>query len=167
MKKAALFLTSLVSLSLLLTACQPEDKDLAGAPEVATKCPRCKIKGESQQKGYPPGSAAAKGPGYFAVSAIIVEKEVEAVQLVRLAMGLDDSAAARYSVDVKKENNTVAIASDSKPLEYQTEQGAFKTSVKKTLSAVVPANPTDGVLVDIVGGDFSQSAEPLEVWLIP
>lgn len=159
MKKAALFLTSLVSLSLLLSACQPEDKDLANDPAVADKCPRCKIKGKPQTKQQNNG---ARGPGFFALSAVMVEKEVEAVQLVRLAMGLDDAATSGYTVDATSKNGTVTLVSDSKPQQYQTEQGGFKTSVKKTITALVPANPTDGVLVDIVAGNFSQSVDRVE-----
>lgn len=159
MKKAALFLTSLVSLSLLLSGCQPEDKDLAGTPEVANQCPRCKIKGKPQTKQQNNG---ARGPGFFALSAVMVEKQVEAVQLVRLAMGLDNSETSGFSVDNTRGNGMVTLVSDSKPQEYQTEQGGFKTSVKKSLTASVPVNPTDGVLVDIVAGKFSQTVDRLE-----
>lgn len=158
MKNAALFLTCLVSLSLALTACQPEDKDLANAPEIA-KCPRCKIKGQAQQKGYPAGNNAARGPGFFALSAIMVEKEVEAVQLVRLALNLDDVATSGYTVVKSATNDTMELTADSKPLQYQTEQGTFKTTLKQLFKASVPATPADGVLVDIVGTDLKQSVD--------
>jgi hypothetical protein len=158
MKKAALFLTSLVSLSLLLSACQPEDKDLAGDPAVAERCRNCKIKGKPETK----QNGAAKGPGFYALSAIMVEKEVEAVQMVRLALGLDDASTAGYAADFKRDLGTVTLVSDTKPLQYTTEQGGFKTTVRKTLTASVPVAPVDGVLVDLVGGDFMQTADRLE-----
>lgn len=157
MKKAAFFLTSLVSLSLALTACQPEDRDLAGTPEVSEKCPRCKIKGKPQtkQQNFP----SARGPGFFALSAIMVEKQVEAVELVRLAMGLDDAATSGYMVDKSGANNAVTLVASNKPLQYQTEQGTFKTTVKQSLTAVVSATPVDAVLVSIEGKDLKQSVD--------
>ncbi|MNL09635.1 hypothetical protein D3C87_1304020 [compost metagenome] len=91
----------------------------------------------------------------------MVEKEVEAVQLVHLAMGLDDAALAGYTADRTRQNGIVTLVSNSQPQEYQTEQGSFKTSVQKTLTALVPANPTDGILVDIGGAKLTQSVDRL------
>jgi len=158
MKKAALFLTSLVSLSLLLSACQPEDKDLAGDPAVAERCRNCKIKGKPQTN----QGKNARGPGFFGLSAVMIEKEVEAVQVVRLAMGLDDAAVAGYTADTTSKVGTVTLVSDSQPQEYETEQGGFKTSVNKTLTALVSTNSNDGVLVDIRGSKLKQSVDRLE-----
>lgn len=160
MKKAALFLTSLVSLSLLLSACQPEDRDLAKDPAVAEKCKRCKIKGESTSNESKFNTV--RGPGFFGLSAVMVEKEVEAIELVRMAMGLDDATAAGYTADTTSKAGTVVLVSNSQPQEYKTEQGTFKTSSKRTLTAVVHANPKEGVLVEITGVKLLQSVDRLE-----
>lgn len=153
MKKAALFLTSLVSLSLLLSACQPEDKDLAGTPEVADKCPRCKIKGESQSKQQ---NRPNQTIGFFALSAIMVEKEVEAVQLVRLALGIDDGVASGFVSDRKRSSEgLVSFVSDSNSKNYDTELGPFKTSVKKAFSATLGEKSA----VTIDAEKFSQSVD--------
>lgn len=157
MKKAALFLTSLVSLSLLLSACQPEDRDLAKDPAVAEKCKRCKIKGESTTNESKFNNV--RGPGFFGLSAVMVEKEVEAVELVRLALGLDDASVAGYTADTTSKAGTVTLVSDSQPQQFQTEQGTFKNSVKKTLTASVHSIPQEGVLVEITAVPTAQSVD--------
>ena len=154
MKKAALFLTSLLSLSLLLSACQPVDEKITD--------PRLdNFRGSS--KGGKQGAAAGKlGVGFFAFSALMMEKEVEAIQLTRIALNIEEANTAGFKVDTSRADGKLTLTTDSAAKEYETEQGTFKTSLKKTFTVSVPADTTAGLLAEVVGSKATQSVDRLD-----
>jgi ATP-dependent Clp protease adapter protein ClpS len=146
MKKAALFLTSLVSLSLALSACQPADEKITDPRQE-------NFRGYNKSKGGQQGNLRV---GFYALSSLMMEKEVEAIQLLRLALNVDDASSAGYKIGAS-EGGALTLTSDSAPKEFNTDQGSFKTSLRKTYSVSAL-----GEKVSVIGSNLNQSVDRLD-----
>ncbi|UOF01717.1 hypothetical protein [Bdellovibrio reynosensis] len=137
---AALFLGS----SLLTSACTPADK------AVTEKDLRLKIQAQNDRKakkkskdGGRSNSSSGARIGFFSLSSLILDKEVESVELYRLAAEIDkgDKSNARIK-DRQEKDGTVSlvISLDNAEVNYTTTQGSFKTSQKKTYNVLSTAD---------------------------
>ncbi|MBO9665619.1 MAG: hypothetical protein J7501_02250 [Bdellovibrio sp.] len=131
---SALFLSS----ALLTTACTPRDVKVV-KDDVRAKILEKKNRG----KGGSFNDTEFK-LGSYAMSAFLMEKQVEAIEFVRLAMGEADAKTTQYQVEqVEKDGATsVEIKSSADELVYATDLGSIKGKMNKTLSAASDANGT-------------------------
>ncbi|MEN0059041.1 MAG: hypothetical protein AAGB31_09415, partial [Bdellovibrio sp.] len=152
MKTLSLFL----SLGFLLTtACTPADK------AVTDNDTRLRL----QTKKSTGGSKTSNFKiGFFSLSALMMDKEVEAVELARLALGFDKGEKSQSVLTIQSEDETtlqglLVLNSDSRS--YSTNKGSFITQQKKTLNIIVNKAPSaeKSEILTVVGKGLRQSVD--------
>lgn len=134
---STLFLTTTV---LLTSACTPEDKAIT---DPAT---RAKIMAQNNKKAGGGQKKTFKLGGYQ-VSSLLMDKQIEAIELVRLALQADDGSKSRSQIKDKLENangHTAILSLDAAPLVYTQANGDFKVTVNKSLKVSLVQNLTAG-----------------------
>lgn len=141
MKSLKVFSALFLSAALLTTACTPQDKQI-GTPDVMAK-----IKYPKGTKGKQGGGVSASGLkiGAYATSSVIMEKQVEALELVQLALGHADVTKSLYTIgdkttDAEKSQTTFKISSTSEEISYLNFLGAFKGKMSKGFDVVIDGN---------------------------
>ncbi|MFS4461238.1 hypothetical protein [Bdellovibrio sp. HCB2-146] len=147
MKKAALLLTSLFALTSVLTACQPSDSKITD-PRVGNVRTNNKKNQKNDQQ---------RAPGFFALAAFTVEKEVEAIQMARVALGVDDATASGFTVSETREDGSVELVANKKAAAYDGNFGTY-TSVdkKKYVVSAKAAGDISNEIVKVQGNDLRQ-----------
>ncbi|WP_374073744.1 hypothetical protein [Bdellovibrio bacteriovorus] len=138
MKTSHIFSAIVISSALLTSACTPQDK------AVVDKNLRADIQAQNARKaGGKGGGGAQKNTNEFSLndyglSAFLVERQIEAVELVKLATGSLDATKTQYAVEKLADNDKglkqVKITSTKENLEYANEDGAWKIKAQKTLN---------------------------------
>ncbi|MGE5085359.1 MAG: hypothetical protein ACM3MG_03605 [Bacillota bacterium] len=143
-----------VSTTLLTTACTPRDV------KVVDEGVRARIleKKNRSKSGY---NGTDFKIGAYAMSAFLMEKQIEAIELVRLAAGYGDAVKTQYQVSNKSEA-AVKIESTQDDLEYKNSNGAFKGKMTKTFEATVSKEAGDLKSLNIKGNDIKSSADSLD-----
>lgn len=144
MKTLSLFSTCLLSSVLLATACTPKDVPVTDS-NTRNKILEQKAKKAAGGKGQNGQDRPIKVGGYQG-AALLMEKQIEAIELVRLALGADDGTKAGVKVTTEKESTEekqVALSLGFPELLYKTDKGEFKTTLSKNLEGSV--KPGSGV----------------------
>ncbi|UYL07688.1 hypothetical protein B9G69_011585 [Bdellovibrio sp. SKB1291214] len=139
MKSLKVFSALFLSSALLTTACTPQDKQI-GTPDVMAK-----IKYPKGTKGKTGGGAYEKGAfkiGAYATSSVIMEKQIEALELVQLALGHADATKSLYTLsekvtDSEKSLTTFKISSTQEEVNYDNKLGSFKGKMSKGFDVVI------------------------------
>ncbi|WII73821.1 hypothetical protein QJS83_08015 [Bdellovibrio sp. 22V] len=135
MKTAQLFSALILSSALLTTACTPKDEAITD-PATRNKI----LEQKNRRQGKTSNGQKRFQIGFFAISSLLVDKEVEAVELVRLALEKDNGTKSNAKLTdkaVKENGYTAKLSLSSETLEYVTDKGTFKTNVAKNLDVVV------------------------------
>ncbi|WP_413942871.1 hypothetical protein [Bdellovibrio sp. HCB-162] len=136
MKTAYIFSALLISSALLTSACTPQDK------AVVDKNLRATIQQQNARKAGKGGGATQRNPNQFSLtdyglSAFLIERQIEAVELVKLATGSLDATKTQYALEKLADNDKglkqAKITAAKENLEYATEDGAWKTKASKSL----------------------------------
>lgn len=137
MKTSHIFSAIVISSALLTSACTPQDK------AVVDKNLRADIQAQNAKKAGGKGGGFQKNGNEFSLndyglSAFLVERQIEAVELVKLATGSLDATKTQYAVQKLADNDKglkqVKITSTKENLEYANEDGAWKIKATKTLN---------------------------------
>lgn len=135
MKTTNFFSFLFLASTLLTSACTPADKAITN-PEM-----RAKIQAQNARKS---GGGAIQGKGYqvgsYQVSSLLMEKQIEAIELVRLALLVDDGTKSNSKLKDKTETPegyTAKLSLNSAPLAFNTDKGEFVTALNKNLNVVV------------------------------
>ncbi|XGC79629.1 hypothetical protein ACES2L_09850 [Bdellovibrio bacteriovorus] len=133
---AALFLGS----TLLTSACTPADK------AVTSKDLRLKIQAQNDRKAKKRtqggNSSSAVRIGFFAMSSLVLDKEIESVELYRLAAEIDKGEKSNTRIENRVEAEgsvTLTISADNAIVPYTTTQGSFDTKLTKKFDVVSKA----------------------------
>lgn len=165
MKKSAFLSTFVVSAVLLTSACTPADRPVTDSNM------RLKIQAQNARKngggGRPSGGAGQGKPyqvGSYQVSALLMDKQVEALELVRLAMQIDDGTKSSAKLKDKTETAngySAKISLNSAPLAYNTDKGDFVTAVNKAFNVIATseANQEGATLTLTSEGTSKQSLD--------
>jgi hypothetical protein len=162
MKSLKVLSALLISSVLLTTACTPQDKEI-GKPDLMNKIKY--PKGTKGKKGG--GNVAASGLkiGAYATSSVIMEKQIEAVELVQLALGHADATKSLYTVsdkvtDSEKSQTTLKISSTQDELNYDNKLGAFKGKMIKGFNVLID-NTSSAIAIS--GKGIKTSADALNL----
>ncbi len=162
MKRLKALSALFISTTLLTTACTPQDKQI-GTPDVMSKIRYPKgTKGKAGGGGV---SAAGLKIGAYATSSVIMEKQIEAVELVQLALGHADATKSLYAVsdkvtDSEKSQTTLKISSTKDEVNYDNKLGAFKGKMTKGFNVVID-NASSAI--SISGNGLKTSADALNL----
>ncbi|MEK2645876.1 hypothetical protein [Bdellovibrio sp. BCCA] len=162
MKTAYIFSALLISSALLTSACTPQDK------AVVDKNLRATIQQQNARKAGKGGGATQRNPNQFSLtdyglSAFLIERSIEAVELVKLATGSLDATKTQYALeklaDSDKGLKQVKITGAKENLEYANEEGAWKTKAMKSLDGTHgELNGDLGVEIKAAGLKYSVDA---------
>ncbi|WP_413574910.1 hypothetical protein ACLVWU_11745 [Bdellovibrio sp. HCB290] len=131
---SALFLSS----ALLTTACTPNDIEV-GTPDVMAKVDRpkgTKKKPIVKQNGNP----NAFDFGAFSAASVMMEKQIEAIELIQVALGNTDIAKTLYTVTEEKTEKGVKhliVKSTKDELKYSNKLGDNTSVAEKDFKAFV------------------------------
>ncbi|WP_413581912.1 hypothetical protein [Bdellovibrio sp. HCB288] len=136
---SALFLSS----ALLTTACTPNDIEV-GTPDVMAKVP--KVKGTKKK----PDVKQSSNPnafdfGAFSSASVMMEKQIEAIELIQVALGNTDIAKTIYSVTEEKTEEgikSLIVKSSKDELKYSNKLGDSTSSAEKDFKAFIKVDPT-------------------------
>lgn len=140
--KTAQILSSLFVVSALLTsACTPADKAVTDSKN------RQIFQEKFNRKGGQSGGADSNRSftlGGFQFASLLMDKQIEAIEMVRLAMLVDDGAKSgtqrKNKVD-SPEGYTALISLDSAPLLFNTDKGQFESKSSKNLNVAFTQQP--------------------------
>lgn len=124
--KTIKFTTGLLLSALLFTACTPQDK------AVVDDGTRTKLNARKNRTGAPKKDFTNDfSLGNYALSGYLVERQIEAVEIVKVAMGTLNGVEKQYRIDeVKNEGDDLdhlKISSNSSNLQYEAANGRWKT----------------------------------------
>jgi len=137
MKTSALFSALFVSASLLTTACTPRD--------VAVTDPntRAKIEAKNARKSgkQTAGAGEFRIGGYSGV-AVLADRTIEALEVVRLATAVDKAEKSQYKVSEKTalkdgEGYTVTLSAANNALQYDVAGVEYKSTLSKKWEVTV------------------------------
>lgn len=141
MKTANLLLAIFVS-GTLTTACTPKDELVTKDPAMRAKINKKAAKQNSSSKKFQFSA--------YPMAVLLLEKQIEAVSLLRTSLG-DNLPASRTQLSNKIESEngyTGQLVWEPAPLNYNTDRGGFKSTIKKSLAVEVFNNPSaENVLV--------------------
>lgn len=143
-----------VSAALLTTACTPRDVKVVDGQV------RAKIL-EKKNRGKGSFNSTDFKVGAYAMSAFLMEKQIEAIELVRLSAGYGDAVKTQYQVSSKSEA-AVKIESTQGDLEYAGGNGAFKGKMSKSFDATVTKEAGALKALTIKAYDIKSSADSLD-----
>lgn len=145
MKTAAnLLLVLFVSGTLLTTACTPKDELVTKDPAVRAKINKKAAKQDGSKKSFQFSA--------YPTAVLLLEKQIEAVSLLRVALGEELPAGRAQLVDKVEgaAGYTALLKWGSEPFQYSTDKGSFKSTISKSLNAQIFQQPReDGVLVQM------------------
>ena len=121
-----------VSAALLTTACTPRDV------KVVDDKLRANIL-EKNNRGKAGYVSTDFKIGAYAMSAFLMEKQIEAIELTRLALGHGDAVKTQYQVS-SKSDAAIKIESIQGDLEYANNNGGFKGNLSKQFDATLDKN---------------------------
>lgn len=131
--KTVQILSSLFLASALLTsACTPADKAVTDSQTRLTIQQKLNRKG-----GGGAGTNKAFMLGGFQFASLLMDKQIEAIEMVRLAILADDgtkSGTQRKNKTDSAEGYTALISLDSAPLSFTTDKGQFESKTTKNLN---------------------------------
>lgn len=148
MKTAQNLFALLISSLLLTTACTPQDK------AVVDKNLRADIQAANARKA---GGSRSQGNSTdfslrdYGLASLLVERQIEAVELVKLAMGSLEDVQTQYAVEKQSADEQgleKVLIKNKDPLEFANEDGPWKTVVLKNLEASVKQSEQE-TLVDV------------------
>ncbi|MGZ3772008.1 MAG: hypothetical protein ACXVCP_17410 [Bdellovibrio sp.] len=167
MKTASTFSALLISSTLMISACTPKDK------AVTDNDTRNKI---LEQQDYKKGGG--KGPsgefkigGYSAV-AVLMERQIEALEIIRLATSQERSEKTQYKVgaaQTSQENQTgvknysLEVTSNKEPLNYSVNSDEFKTSLSKLWKVDVASKDNKIISIKAVAEKSETKVDKLKV----
>lgn len=131
--KTAQILSSLFVASVLLTsACTPADKAVTDSDNRRT------FQEKFNRKAGPGGGSQSKAYrlGGYQVASLLMDKQVEAIELVRLALDIDDGSKSRTQKKEKVESAegySALISMNSAPVAFTTGKGDFLSKTNKNL----------------------------------
>lgn len=131
MKTASFISTLFVATALLTSACTPPDKAVTDAQT------RLKIQSRGNRGKSGPGQGKILKVGGYQISALLMDKQVEAIELVRLALQIDDGNKSRSKKVNKVESETgetAQLSLDTNSLLFTNQQGDFALRSNKKLS---------------------------------
>ncbi len=134
MKTASIISSLFVATALLTSACTPADKAVTDAET------RLKIQSRGNRGKSGPGQGKVFKLGGYQISALLMDKQVEALELVRLALQIDDGNKSRSKKRDKVETETgetAQLSIDSSPLLFTNTKGDFSLKSDKNLSIVL------------------------------
>jgi len=140
-----------VSTALLTTACTPRDVKVVDG-EVRAKILEKKNRGKS---GYVSTDFKI---GAYAMSAFLMEKQIEAIELTRLALGHGDAVKTQYQVS-SKSDAAVKIESTQGDLEYSNNNGGFKGKLSKQFDVTLTKESGE---LTMKAYDIKSSADSLD-----
>lgn len=152
--------TGLLLSALLFTACTPQDK------AVVDDNTRAKINARKTRTNFPKKDAANDfSLGNYALSGYLVERQIEAVELVKVAMGTLNGVEKQYRVDeVKNEGGDLdhlKMSSNSSNLEYEAANGRWKTRSQRNYE-VRFVNPESQLQFEVSGKDLKTYSDALD-----
>ena len=118
-----------VSAALLTTACTPRDV------KVVDDGTRIKIL-DKKSRGKAGYNSTDFKIGAYSMSAFLMEKQIEALELVRLAVGQGDAAKTQYQIS-DRSDSAVKITSTQDELQYQNDNGNYNGKMTKTFAATI------------------------------
>ncbi|GEM_PF-6171194 len=127
MKTANLLLALLVSGTLLTAACTPKDELVTKDPAMRAKINKKAAKQNSNTKKFQFSA--------YPMAVLLLEKQIEAVSLLRTALG-DNLPAGRPQLNDRVDGEagySARLVWESSPFNYSTDRGSFKSTIKKAL----------------------------------
>lgn len=150
---SALFISSVIGLA----ACTPRDVKVV---DDQTRLRINSKKGSKTQKNGPGGDFKL---GSYSVSAFLMEKQIEAVELIQLATKKQDAIKTEYTVtdlaDAADGSKQLTIASSKDELDYTSSAANWKGKASKTLSASVAYASDKVQAISIKGTSVKSSVD--------
>lgn len=135
MKKAPLFPVLFISSTLMVSACTPKDVPVT-SPDV-----RNRIIEQNNRKnggGKKIGASSEFRIGGFSSVAVLMDRQIEALEVIRLATAKERAEKTQYQVgqrqssEIKELNGySIELTSQNEALNYTTDRGEFKTTLAK------------------------------------
>lgn len=145
MKTANLLSALFVSGVLLTTACTPKDKLVTNDPAMRAKINKKVIKQNNSNKKFQFSA--------YPMAVLLLEKQIEAVTLLRTALG-ENLPAGRTQLQDKVESEagyTGRLVWNSSPYNYSTDKGHFKSTIVKALAVNILQQPDEnGLLAQLI-----------------
>lgn len=130
--KTQILLSSLfISSALIITACTPRDVKLSPDGSVRTN-------GGRNGKNSPGGSASFNLKSSFSLAAFLGERQIEAIQFVKVASETLDAGNNKFSIEKKerKEDGSshIVLNTNVKDFKYEGPDGVVKTGVSRKVN---------------------------------
>lgn len=154
MKTTTAFSALFVSAALLTTACTPRDVKVVDGPA------RAKIL-EKKNRGSAGYNSTDFKIGAYSMSSFLMEKQIEALELVRLAVGQGDAAKTQYQISDRSENS-VKISSTQDELSYQNSAGGYKGKMSKNFTVKIVKEGDVIKSLEITANGIRSSADSLD-----
>lgn len=138
MKTAQIFPIILISTTLLTSACTPPDKAVTDSKTRSDiQAQNVRKSGGGRSGGFGSGQKKTGKLGDFQLSALLMEKQIEAIEMVRLALQIDNGSKSNVKLKDKVDGAagySAVISLDPAPLMFVTSKGDFESKVSKNLN---------------------------------